>query len=156
MDVDGVLTDGTVQICSDGTEAKRFSIIDGLGLILLRRSGVETAWISGRDSMATTHRARELRIPHVIQGRRDKLEALEALARGLGIPLGECAYMGDDFIDAAAIAAAGIGISVRTGLPAAIAAASYVTRRLPGLGAVREVCDLMLAAKSPKERPRRK
>jgi 3-deoxy-D-manno-octulosonate 8-phosphate phosphatase (KDO 8-P phosphatase) len=156
MDVDGVLTDGTVQICSDGTEAKRFSIIDGLGLILLRSCGVETAWISGRESMATTHRAKELKIPHVIQGRRDKLEALEGLARELGIPLADCAYMGDDFIDAPAIAAAGVGISVSTGLPAAIAAASYVTRRLPGYGAVREVCDLLLAAKTPRERPGRK
>jgi 3-deoxy-D-manno-octulosonate 8-phosphate phosphatase (KDO 8-P phosphatase) len=155
MDVDGVLTDGTVQICSDGSEAKRFSIIDGLGLILVQSAGVETAWISGRKSMATTRRAAELRIRHVIQGRRDKLEALEALARRLRIPLGDCAYMGDDFIDAPAIAAAGIGISVRTGLPAAIAAASYLARRLPGHGAVREVCDLLLAAKTPKGRAKR-
>jgi 3-deoxy-D-manno-octulosonate 8-phosphate phosphatase (KDO 8-P phosphatase) len=149
-DVDGVLTDGTVLVCSDGTETKRFSIIDGLGLKLLRASGMELAWISGRQSGATTGRAAELGIAHVIQGRQDKLAALSELAQGLGIPLSDCAYMGDDVIDAPAIAAAGIGISVPTALPAALAAASYVTRRLAGHGAVREVCDLLLEARSGK------
>jgi 3-deoxy-D-manno-octulosonate 8-phosphate phosphatase (KDO 8-P phosphatase) len=148
MDVDGILTDGTVSVSSDGTETKRFSIIDGLGLLLLRREGIELAWISGRQSGATSLRAAELKIPHLIQGQHDKLAALTGLAAGLGIEMGDCAYMGDDFIDAAAIAAAGIGISVPTGLPAAIEAADYVTRRQAGLGAVREVCDLLLAARS--------
>ena len=148
MDVDGVLTDGTVIVSSDGTEAKRFSIIDGLGLKLLHATGLELAWISGRASGATTVRATELKIPHVIQGRRDKLAALSGLAAELGLALGECAYMGDDVIDAPAIAAAGIGISVPTALPEALAAADYVTRRLPGHGAVREVCDLLLGAKA--------
>jgi 3-deoxy-D-manno-octulosonate 8-phosphate phosphatase (KDO 8-P phosphatase) len=147
MDVDGVLTDGTVSISSDGTETKRFAIIDGLGLVLLRLSGLELAWISGRLSATSTLRAAELKIPHVILGRHDKLAALSELAAALGIPLRDCAYMGDDIIDAPAIAAAGIGISVPTALPAALAAAGYVTRRLPGNGAVREVCDLLLEAR---------
>jgi 3-deoxy-D-manno-octulosonate 8-phosphate phosphatase (KDO 8-P phosphatase) len=147
MDVDGILTDGTVSVSSDATETKRFSIIDGLGLLLVREQGVQLAWISGRQSKATSLRAAELRIPHVIQGRHDKLEALSSLAAGLGIALRDCAYMGDDFIDAPAIAAAGIGISVPTALPAAIASADYVTRRQAGFGAVREVCDLLLASR---------
>jgi 3-deoxy-D-manno-octulosonate 8-phosphate phosphatase (KDO 8-P phosphatase) len=155
MDVDGILTDGTVTISSDGTESKEFAIIDGLGLKLLRELGLELAWISGRESGATTVRAAELKIPHVIQGKHDKLAALTGLAAELGIPLGACAYMGDDFIDAPAIAAAGIGISVPTGLPAAIAAADYVTRRQAGYGAVREVCDhLLLANATPRGNPR--
>jgi 3-deoxy-D-manno-octulosonate 8-phosphate phosphatase (KDO 8-P phosphatase) len=147
MDVDGVLTDGTVYIFSDGNEAKGFSIIDGLGLKLLAASGLELAWISGRQSAASSNRAAELKIPHVIQGRRDKLAALTELASSLGLSLADCAYMGDDIIDAPAIAAAGIGISVPTALPSALAAARYVTRRRPGQGAVREVCDLILAAR---------
>jgi 3-deoxy-D-manno-octulosonate 8-phosphate phosphatase (KDO 8-P phosphatase) len=148
MDVDGVLTDGTVSISSDGTETKTFCITDGLGLILARASGLETAWISGRQSATTNLRAAELKIPHVIQGRHDKLAALSELAASLGIPLGACAYMGDDFIDAPAIAASGIGISVPTALPAALAAADYVTRRHAGYGAVREICDLLLLARA--------
>ncbi len=148
MDVDGVLTDGTVFISSDGTETKRFSIIDGLGLKLLRASGLELAWITGRQSAATSVRATELKIPYVIQGRPDKLTALSELSASLGLKLRDCAYMGDDVIDTPAIAAAGIGICVPPGLPSALAAAAYVTRRLPGHGAVREVCDLLLAARA--------
>ena len=151
MDVDGVLTDGTVCISSDGTETKRFSITDGLGLVLLRKSGVELAWISGRRSAATTLRAAELGVAHVIEGRNDKLAALSDLAQRLGLPLGDCAYMGDDFIDAPAIQAAGIGISVPTALPEALAEADYVTRRPAGLGAVREVCDHILRARAAKQ-----
>ena len=150
MDVDGVLTDGTVSISSDGTETKRFSIIDGLGLILVRASGVDLAWLSGRKSETTTLRAAELKIAHVVQGQHDKLTALTALAADLNLELRDCAYMGDDFIDAPAIAAAGIGISVPTALPAALAAADYVTRRHAGMGAVREVCDHILRARTPK------
>jgi 3-deoxy-D-manno-octulosonate 8-phosphate phosphatase (KDO 8-P phosphatase) len=148
MDVDGILTDGTILTSSDGTETKRFSIIDGLGLARLRDAGLELAWISGRQSGATTVRANELRIAHVVQGRHDKLAALTSLAAELGIALSDCAYMGDDYLDAPAIAAAGIGISVATALPSALAAADYVTRRPAGLGAVREVCDLILAARA--------
>jgi 3-deoxy-D-manno-octulosonate 8-phosphate phosphatase (KDO 8-P phosphatase) len=149
MDVDGILTDGTVIVSSDGTEAKRFSIIDGLGIKWLHGLGLEVAWISGRVSGATTVRAAELKIAHVIQGRHDKLAALAGLAARLGIAMRDCAYMGDDVIDAPAIAAAGIGITVPDALPEALAAADYVTRRLPGHGAVREVCDLLLDAKAP-------
>lgn len=148
MDVDGILTDGTVAISSDGTETKTFCITDGLGLILVRGSGLETAWISGRQSVTTTLRGNELKIPHIIQGRHDKLAALSELAALLGIPLSACAYMGDDFIDAPAIAAAAIGITVPTALPAALAAADYVTKRAAGYGAVREICDLLLLARS--------
>ena len=71
MDVDGVLTDGMVQISSDGTEAKNFSILDGMGLKRLEKAGITVAWISGRATGATTARANELKIPHVIQGRTD-------------------------------------------------------------------------------------
>src|SRR3954464_16083099 len=73
MDVDGVLTDGTVSISSDGTEAKSFSILDGFGLKQLAHAGFTLAWISGRLSGATTARATELKIPHLVQGRTDKL-----------------------------------------------------------------------------------
>jgi 3-deoxy-D-manno-octulosonate 8-phosphate phosphatase (KDO 8-P phosphatase) len=150
MDVDGILTDGTVLVSSDGTEAKRYGIVDGLGLVRLRDAGVILAWISGRKSGSTTLRAAELRIPHVIQGRHDKLEALEGLAGRLGVALSECAYMGDDDIDAPAIAAAGIGITVPGAHPKAVAAAGLVTRSPGGLGAVREVCDRILAARARK------
>ena len=150
MDVDGVLTDGTVLISSDGTEAKRFSILDGLGLALLRHTGFPLAWISGRASRATAARATELKIPHLIQGRIDKLTALTELATKLGLTLDQCVYMGDDVIDVPALRAAGIGVSVPGAIAEARAAADYVTRRPAGLGAVREVCDHLFAARAVK------
>ncbi len=146
MDVDGVLTDGTVQIFSDGREAKVFSILDGLGQVKLVRSGVAVAWISGRPSEATSARAKELRIPHVVQGRIDKITALQELAHKLGLGASQCVYMGDDEIDAAAIAWAGIGVAPSDAMPCALLKASYIPARPAGKGAVREVCELILAA----------
>jgi 3-deoxy-D-manno-octulosonate 8-phosphate phosphatase (KDO 8-P phosphatase) len=147
MDVDGILTDGTVQISSDGTESKGFSILDGMGLKRLEKAGIAVAWISGRPSGSTAARAAELKIPHLIQGRTDKLVALQELAAQLGFAAAECLYMGDDDIDAPAIAWAGIGASVPDAMPAALLAADYVTHRPAGHGAVREVCELILNAR---------
>lgn len=147
MDVDGILTDGTVHISSDGTETKQFSILDGLGLIRLRQAGILTAWISGRGSGATTARATELKIPYLIQGRTDKLTALQELATQLSLPPDACCYMGDDDIDAAAIRWAGVGVTVKDAMPAALLAARYLTQRPAGRGAVREVCEHVLHAR---------
>jgi 3-deoxy-D-manno-octulosonate 8-phosphate phosphatase (KDO 8-P phosphatase) len=147
MDVDGVLTDGTVQISSDGTEAKNFSILDGLGLKRLEKAGIAVAWISGRLSGATTARANELKIPHVIQGRTDKITVLQELALKLALAPEQCVYMGDDDIDAPAIAWAGIGVAPSGSMPAALAAADLVPVRPAGHGAVREICELLLAAR---------
>ena len=145
LDVDGVLTDGTVQISSDGTETKSFSILDGMGLVRLAKAGVAVAWISGRPSGATTARATELKIPHLIQGRTDKLAALQELATALGLSANQCAYMGDDDIDAPAIAWAGVGIAPADSMPSALGVADYVPTRPAGRGAVREICELILA-----------
>jgi 3-deoxy-D-manno-octulosonate 8-phosphate phosphatase (KDO 8-P phosphatase) len=147
MDVDGVLTDGTVQISSDGSESKNFSILDGLGLKRVLEAGLAVAWISGRASGATTGRATELKIPHLIQGRIDKLTALKELAAQLKLTAAQCAYMGDDDIDAPALAWAGIGATVPDAMPAALTVAGYVTTRAAGRGAVREICEHLLAAR---------
>ena len=147
MDVDGILTDGTIGTSSDGREIKFFSVLDGLGLKRVLESGLEVAWISGRRSGATIRRARELRIPRVIQGRTDKLAALSELAAELGISREECLYLGDDDIDAPALRWASVGITVPTAMPAARLAADWITNREAGRGAVRQVCDLLLAAR---------
>jgi 3-deoxy-D-manno-octulosonate 8-phosphate phosphatase (KDO 8-P phosphatase) len=147
MDVDGVLTDGTVEIHSDGTESKRFSILDGMGLVRLRKAGIAVAWISGRASGATTARANELKIVHVIQGRTDKLMALQELASQLAVAASQVCYMGDDDIDAPAIDWAGIGVAPATSMTAALKVADLVPKRPAGLGAVREVCEHILASR---------
>lgn len=144
MDVDGVLTDGTVEIHSDGTESKEFSILDGMGIVRLHKAGVAVAWISGRPSGATTARATELRVPHLIQGRTDKLMALQELVSQLGLNASQVCYMGDDDIDAPAIDWAGIGVAPATSMPAALKVADLVPTRPAGRGAVREVCEHIL------------
>jgi 3-deoxy-D-manno-octulosonate 8-phosphate phosphatase (KDO 8-P phosphatase) len=147
MDVDGILTDGTIRVSSDGTETKGFSVLDGMGLKRLEKAGVITAWISGRLSGATTVRANELKIPHLIQGRTDKLRALQELAATLNLSRDDCVYMGDDDIDAAALEWANVGVTVPDAMPAALAVADYVTKRVAGNGAVREVCEHILNAR---------
>lgn len=147
MDVDGILTDGSVGVAAGGDEIKFFSVLDGIGLRRVLRSGLTVAWISGRQSGATARRAAELGIARVIQGRTDKLAALQEVASELGLAPGQCVYMGDDDIDAPALAWAGIGVTVPDAMPAAVAAARHMTRRGGGRGAVREICDLLLAAR---------
>jgi 3-deoxy-D-manno-octulosonate 8-phosphate phosphatase (KDO 8-P phosphatase) len=146
MDVDGILTDGTIHVSSDGVETKTFSILDGMGLVQLRKADILTAWISGRASGATTVRATELKIPHLVQGRTDKITALKELAAELKLTADQIVYMGDDDIDTAAIQWAGIGVTVPDAMPSPFTAADYVTRRPAGKGAVREVCEHILAA----------
>lgn len=148
MDVDGVLTDGSLYVSSDGSETKRFSIIDGLGLVMLREAGVKIAWISGRGSEATDRRAEELKVDFVIQGRKDKAEALLSLLEKLDLKPEQVAYMGDDTIDTGAIKLAAIGVAVPEAQAEPLAAANYTTQRAGGKGAVREVCNHILAARS--------
>jgi len=147
MDVDGILTDGTIQISSDGTETKSFSILDGMGLRQVIMSGIAVAWISGRASGATTIRAKELGILHVIQGRVDKITALKELAAQLKLDAKQCIYMGDDDIDSSALKWAGLGISVPTAMPSAQEAAGCITEKAAGFGAVREVCEKLLESR---------
>jgi len=147
MDVDGILTDGSVYIASDGTETKRFSVLDGMGIMMLHEAGLQIAWISARMSGATTLRAEELKISHVIQGGHDKLGSLTALLAKMGLSMDQCVFMGDDVLDVPALRAAGIGVTVPNAMPVALAAARFVTRRAGGSGAVREVCDLLLSAR---------
>lgn len=146
LDVDGVLTDGRLWYGNTGEEFKAFNIQDGLGIKLLLGSGVDTAIITGRSSALVARRALELGIRHVVQGREDKLVALEALRATLNLGLEEIAYVGDDLPDLSAIRAAGLGVAVANAVAVVAAQADYKTARNGGEGAVREVCELILQA----------
>lgn len=148
LDVDGVLTDGTVFIGPDGFELKQYSVLDGLGLACVKKIGVKLAVISGRHSPATITRVTELQFDHVIQGRKDKVVALQELVQHLGITPDSVCYMGDDVIDVPAMRYAGIGVSVPNGVKESLEAADWVTTRSGGLGAVREVCDRILESRN--------
>ena len=148
LDVDGVLTDGTVFIGPDGFEFKQFSVLDGLGLACLKQVGVSLAVISGRMSEATISRTTELKFDHIVQGRKDKRRALEELANQIELEPEAICYVGDDAIDAPALEYAGIGVAVANGVPLALQSADWITERSGGQGAVREVCDRILESRN--------
>lgn len=147
FDVDGVMTDGSLHYTADGEKTKVFNSLDGHGLKQLANSGVVLAIITGRNSPMVAKRAADLGIEQVIQGREDKGVALADLAAQFGFSADECGYMGDDEPDVSALIWAGLAFSVANGHRTAKDAAAYVTERRGGQGAVREVCDSLLAAR---------
>ena len=146
FDVDGVMTSGAVMYDSSGQEIKAFSILDGLGIKLLRQSGVDVAIITGRSSKMVERRAKELGLDILIQGREDKLMALNELLETHGVSLSEVAYLGDDLPDLPAIRAVGLGMTVANGYSLVKEYADGVTVASGGQGAVREFCDLIMHA----------
>jgi 3-deoxy-D-manno-octulosonate 8-phosphate phosphatase (KDO 8-P phosphatase) len=148
LDVDGVLTDGRLHYDERGERLKVFHVRDGQGIRALGRHGVAFAIISGRRSRAVVRRARDLGIAHVLQGIDDKRGAFERLRGRLGVPHAQCACVGDDTPDAPLMQVVGLAFAVADAHEDALAAADVVTRARGGQGAVREVCDLLLAARS--------
>lgn len=146
FDVDGVLTDGTLYFSSTGDDIKAFSSLDGHGLKMLQRAGIEVAIISGRSSRALELRARNLDIAELHMGVEDKRTLLAALAARRGIDLAQTGYMGDDVVDLPILRACGFSATVADGHSEVLARADYVATRGGGRGAAREVCDLILRA----------
>jgi 3-deoxy-D-manno-octulosonate 8-phosphate phosphatase (KDO 8-P phosphatase) len=150
LDVDGVLTDGTLWFGPDGEVMKPFNVRDGLGIKQLLAAGVEVAIISGRRHPAVDARMRDLGVTRIMQGVEDKRVALAALLEETGIPAAEAACLVDDVPDLPLLEAVGLPAAVADAHPAALAAARHVTELPGGRGAVREFCDWLLAAR---ERP---
>ena len=145
-DVDGVLTDGRIYIDDRGHEFKAFSALDGVAMHRLAAAGIVVAWITGSAAPAVAHRARQLRVPHLVQDAQDKIVAWERLRGELRLPPEACAHIGDDLPDIPLLAACGLAVSV-PGAPDFVRGhAHYVTKREGGHGAVRELADLLLAA----------
>jgi len=146
FDVDGVLTDGRLYFLEDGSEMKAFNTLDGQGIKMLMASGVATAIISGRNSVATERRARNLGIPHVFQGREDKLAVLEGLVAQLGLSLDQVAHLGDDLPDLPVMRRVGLGMAVANAADFVRKHAHGATQARGGEGAAREYCELILRA----------
>ena len=146
FDVDGVLTDGTVIVHSDGTESKTFGIRDGIGMVWAQRAGLKVGLLSARMSATTPHRAAQLGITIIQQGVANKLEGYERIITDLAIGDEAVAYMGDDIVD--------LGVLARVGFAAAPADAvrevkkqvDWVSVHPGGRGAVRELIELILRA----------
>ena len=147
LDVDGVLTDGTITYGPDGVETKSFNIKDGLGIRLLKKAGVETGLITARTSAAVTRRAQDLALVHVYQGVKNKVAVFAQLSNELKLPPEAVAYMGDDWLDLPLLTKVGFAATVADAAYEVRQLVHYVTGRPGGKGAVREVCDLILEAK---------
>lgn len=152
FDVDGVLTDGSLTYDANGEATKTFYVLDGLGIQLLQRTGVQTAIISARQSPIVVTRARDLGINHVYQGIHDKRVAFAKLLEATGATVEQCGYIGDDVIDLPLLTKVGFAVTVPTGHPEVQHRAHYVTKNPGGRGAVREVCDLVMRAQGTYEK----
>lgn len=143
LDVDGVLTDGRLYFGADGEALKAFHVRDGAGIVQLRKLGVAVAIISGRKSAAVDTRMRELGVSWVHQGVGDKRAVLQDLLQTLNISAAAVACVGDDTPDLPMFEIAHLSVAVQDAHPLVRAAAHFVTQLPGGLGAVREVCDLI-------------
>jgi 3-deoxy-D-manno-octulosonate 8-phosphate phosphatase (KDO 8-P phosphatase) len=145
LDVDGVLTDGTVAVSDTGSESKSFYIRDGAAIVVSQRVGLRVALLSGRPSGATTRRAQELGIPLVLQGG-DKREQYERILRETGLSDAAVAYMGDDLLDLPVFARAGLAGAPADAAAEVLEAAHWISRFGGGRGAVRDFAELILRA----------
>jgi 3-deoxy-D-manno-octulosonate 8-phosphate phosphatase (KDO 8-P phosphatase) len=149
MDVDGTLTDGTVNLVSlpEGGvgEMKAFSAQDGAGLKLASVMGIQTGFITGRKSPAVAQRAQELRVKFVYLGQETKMAAFEECLKKAGVTEEETAYLGDDLPDMPVAQRAGLAVAVSNAAPELKAVCHYVTSH-PGGGSAREVVELILKA----------
>jgi 3-deoxy-D-manno-octulosonate 8-phosphate phosphatase (KDO 8-P phosphatase) len=148
LDADGTLTDGSLWFGPRGEQLKRFHVRDGRGIQLLAAAGVAVAVVSGRRSAALAMRCRELGVRHLIQGAADKSAALDRLLRKLRLHESQVAAMGDDTPDVPLFLRVGFAVAVRDAHPLAARAAHCRTVLPGGHGAVREVCDWLLAARA--------
>ena len=147
FDVDGVFTDGRLYISDDGVESKAFNTQDGFGVRRLIEAGLVVAVISGRESGAVRHRMAELGVAFVVQGCKDKVAALDQIAAELGITAAECAFVGDDIPDLPLLEHVGVAIAVANATATIKQCCDITTIAPGGSGAVREVCELVLAAR---------
>ena len=146
LDVDGVLTDGGLLMSEQGETIKRFHTLDGHGIKLLQRCGIQVAVITGRDSPTLRLRMAQLGIAHVHYGTEDKLPAAQRTLQALGLDWSQAAAMGDDWPDVPVLSRCALAVAPPNAHAEVLALAHWVTPRDGGHGAVRDVCDLLLMA----------
>ena len=147
FDVDGVLTDGGLYFSDDGREIKKFNVKDGLGITLLIKKGIEVAVITGRNSVIVADRMKSLGVNHVYQGRMNKLETYENLKLAMNISDQQVAFVGDDIIDLPIMRRCALSVAVADAHDAVKAQATLLLDKCGGMGAGRDVCDLIMQAK---------
>jgi len=146
LDVDGVLTDGSIIYNDNGTETKIFNVKDGLGIRLLMEAGIKVGIVTGRTSKALYHRCTNLGISLIFDGVHEKTSALELILKKTGLLAEEIAFVGDDLIDLPLLRRVGFSIAVADAHETVIEHADMTTSAKGGAGAVREICEAILKA----------
>ena len=147
FDVDGVFTDGRFYLSDEGVESKAFSTQDGYGIRQVVQSGLHVAIISGRKSAAVERRMTELGVEHVFLGCKDKMAVFDELTKKLGVSADEALYAGDDIPDLPLLTKVGYPVAVANAVRAVREYCAYTTQASGGHGAVREICEMVLAAR---------
>ncbi|SIQ68478.1 HAD family hydrolase [Pseudacidovorax sp. RU35E] len=146
FDVDGVLTDGGIYFTEAGETLKRFSVLDGYGLQMLRKAGIEPVVVTGRDSAPLRARLQALGVQHARYGVMDKVAASVEILTALGVDWAQTAAIGDDWPDLPVLRRVAFSAAPANAHPEVAASVRYVTRLRGGEGAAREFCDLLLCA----------
>ncbi len=144
LDVDGVMTDGSIIMDDEGHELKSFNVRDGHGIKILQRFGVKVAILTGRKSKVVEYRAKDLEIKDVYQGALNKKEIFEKILSKHKLSTDEVAYLGDDIVDIPVLKRVGFSVAVDDALDVVKKSVDYVTKNSGGRGAVREVCEMIL------------
>ncbi|HHW20667.1 MAG TPA: HAD-IIIA family hydrolase [Thermodesulfovibrio thiophilus] len=147
LDVDGVLTSGDIILDNENNEFKIFNVRDGHGVVMLHKSGINIAVITGRQSKALDRRMKELGITEVYQGVQEKLKIYQDLIEKYSLRNEEIAAMGDDIVDLSILSRVGFSVAPNDAHEEVIKRVDYVTTNKAGNGAVRELCDMILKAK---------
>lgn len=150
LDVDGVLTDGSIVYSSKGEEIKTFNVHDGYGIEMLRQNGIPVGIITGRISSIVEKRAQDLKIEDLVQGTIDKIPAAEKFAQKYNLSFDEIAFIGDDLFDIPLLQKVGFSAAPKNARREVKRIVDYVTTNEGGKGAVREVIDMILEAKELK------
>ena len=148
-DVDGVLTDEGIYYAESGDEWKKFNTRDGMGIKLLQRAGIITAIVTQERTKLVARRAEKLAIPELHQGVLDKLSLVREMAARHGLTLSQVAYIGDDVNDLETLKRVGFSATPADGMPQIVAVVDYVCQKKGGEGAVREIIEMILAARAP-------
>jgi 3-deoxy-D-manno-octulosonate 8-phosphate phosphatase (KDO 8-P phosphatase) len=146
FDVDGTLTDGRIVINSDGTESRFFHVQDGTGIKYLMRNGVDVAFLSARQSKVVEKRAEELGVKHVLQGSLKKIDAYNEILKKTSLKDENVCIVADDLLELPLMKRAGFSAAVANAVKEVREAADYVTTLPGGMGAGREVAELILGA----------
>lgn len=147
LDVDGVMTDGSLFFGDDGQQYKAFNSLDGHGIRMVQECGFAIAIITGRQSEVVNHRMNDLGVTTIYQGYRDKTPAYDQLIKDTCLSDDQIAYVGDDVVDLPVMSRVGLPIAVQNAHPYVKQHAEWVTEASGGRGAVREVCEMMIRSK---------